>query len=554
MLMNLIKRLRASARDERGFAMIFALMIMFVCTLLVASAILSSTEDVSLTHTYSNEQRAYDAALAGVDAYKYQLSANSSYWSGCPASGKIEIPRSTKEQAEGAPREQYEYETLPATEHTVSECKGVPTKKLSSIIESKGSASGTFRILATGIVKGSKCGKTECTRKIVATFNHPSFLDYVFVSNYEQVDPATVEVVGKEAEECAVYYKVREQLRSEGKIQKCEPFPWINEDVIEGPFHTNDAADIEGEPTFGRAGHKDPIEMVEGDFNGTPNIVGGNLITHGTPLYPPETGAELIQEAGTRYKGRTVIVLKNGGTMEVKNNGKTEASVPYPTNGVIAVEDGAGSCPTYTPFFPSYTNDTECGDVYVKGEYNQSLTIIAENDVIINGNVTTTGGSGGGEPTGTATLGLIADKYVRLYHPVQGGCESGKTFSCKTENMGLAQYKCNVENATAVKTDKATEELGVSLEGPVVDAALLSTKNSWGVDNFACGKTLGTVKIWGSIAENWRGRVTCCAPATTGYVKSYKWDSRLENDQPPDFLAPGVNSGWKIERETAPPE
>ncbi len=77
--------------------------------------------------------------------------------------------------------------------------------------------------------------------------------------------------------------------------------------------------------------------------------------------------------------------------------------------------------------------------------------------------------------------------------------------------------------------------------------------NAWGVDNFACGKPLGPILGWGSIAEDWRGRVTCCA-AGGDYVKSYKWDSRLENDQPPDFLAPITNSGWKIERETAPPE
>jgi hypothetical protein len=549
MLMNLIKRLRASARDERGFAMIFALMIMLVCTLLVAGAILSSTEDVSLTRTYSNQQRAYDAALAGVDAYKYQLAANSTYWSTCPkTSAPVAIPRSKNEIAEGSPEETYTYETLPSSGH-------VCESKLSSIIESQGSASGTFRILATGTIVGSKCAKeAACKREIVATFDHPSFLNYVFVSNYEQVDPATVEA--PTTSECEVYYKEREELRAKGKIQKCVPFPWISEDAIEGPFHTNDASDISGTPTFGRPGHKDAIEMVQGYFGGTPTL-NGTLIKGGPLLYPPETGAELIQEAGTKYKGRTVIVLKNGGTMEVKNNGETKASVAVPSNGVIAVENGSKGCTvTYTPFFPSYTNDTECGDVYVSGEYNQSLTIIAENDVIVNGNITTTGGSTGLEPTGTATLGLIADKYVRLYHPVKGGCESGKSSSCKSEETpaGSAEYNCssNAENAVST-TDTATKELGGALKNPIIDAALLSTKNSWGVDNFACGAELGTITVWGSIAENWRGRVTCCASGGD-YVKSYKWDSRLENDQPPDFLAPGVNSGWKIERETAPPE
>jgi hypothetical protein len=219
------------------------------------------------------------------------------------------------------------------------------------------------------------------------------------------------------------------------------------------------------------------------------------------------------------------------------------------------VQNGTGGCNvSYTPFFPSYTSDTECGDVYVSGKYTQALTIIAENDVIINGNITTTGGSAGAEPTGSATLGLIADKYVRLYHPVKGSCESGITSSCKDEESpsGSAEYSCNQENAEAT-TDTATKELGGAITDPIIDAALLSTKNSWGVDNFGCGKPLGTITIWGSIAEEWRGRVTCCASGGD-YVKSYKWDTRLENDQPPDFLAPTTNTGWKIERETAPPE
>lgn len=546
MFMNHIRRLRFSTQGEDGFAMIFAIVMLLVCTLLVAAAIRSSTEDVTQTRTYSNEQRAYDAAIAGIDAYKYQLNANTSFWETCPKTKEaVLVPRSKKEEEEGALKEEYTYETLPASKHTASECEATP-KKLSSIIDTLGSASGTFRIEATGKVAGSKCVKGhECERKIVATFDHPSFLDYAFVSNYELVDPKTVK---KTAKECEHYYEERQKEGS-----SCVSFPWINGDAIEGPFHTNDAAEIIGKPSFGREGHKDPIEMREGHYGEAPKI-NGTYIAGGKPLYPPETGAELIAEAETKYKGRTVIVLKEG-TMEVKNKNETKPSVAYPANGEIAVENGTSGCTVeYEPFFPNYESDTECGDVYVSGKYTKSLTIIAQNDVIINGNITTTGGEAGGEPTGTAVLGLIADKYVRLYHPVTGGCESGITSSCETyeTSKGSAEYKCNQQNATEATTT-ATKELGVSLENPKIDAAILSTANSWGVDNFACGKALGTISIWGSIAEDWRGRVTCCAVGGD-YLKSYKWDTRLENDQPPGFLAPGVTSSWKIERETAPPE
>lgn len=539
------QRHRRTIRDESGFAMIFAVMLMLVCTLLVAAAITAARQDVGLTRVNSDQQRAYFAALAGVDAYKYQLSANSSYWGTCPkTAAEVPVP--------GAKEETYTYKTLPSTGHATC---GEPVK-LTNIIETANSASGTFRIESTGKVPHSKCGTTPtgkaipCTRTIVASFSHPSFLDYAFVSNYELVDPLTV---GRSTTECEHYYKERIK-----EAKPCVSFPWISEDAIEGPFHTNDAADITGSPSFGRVGHNDTIEMDEGYYGGTPELNGSGYKEGGPILLPPETGSELITEAEAKFKGRTVIVLKEGtpGTMEVKNAGKTETK-QFPANGVVAVVSGAGACESSdTPFFPSYTADTECGDVYISGKYTQSLTVIAERDVIINGNLTTTGGSAGGEPTGTATLGLIADKYVRLYHPVKGPCESGISkvvgSVCKSEETpaGSAQYNCGTENAEA-NYDSVTKELGGALNNPIIDAALLSTKNSWGVDNFACGKSLGTINVWGSIAEEWRGRVTCCA-AGGDYVKSYKWDSRFEDDQPPDFLAPTTNSGWKIKRETQP--
>ena len=88
------------------------------------------------------------------------------------------------------------------------------------------------------------------------------------------------------------------------------------------------------------------------------------------------------------------------------------------------------------PFGSKYLTDSECGNVYVKGTYNESLTIGAANDVIVIGNTTTTGGSSGGEPSGTATLGLIATNFVRVYHPVKENA-----FEAKIETGHLSELK-----------------------------------------------------------------------------------------------------------------
>ena len=85
----------------------------------------------------------------------------------------------------------------------------------------------------------------------------------------------------------------------------------------------------------------------------------------------------------------------------------------------------------------------------------------------------------------------------------------------------------------------------------VIDAAILSTKNSFIVDNFCCGPRWG-IEVWGAIAQFWRGRVTE-GQGEAGYPeKRYNYDERLATKQPPNFLSPNSSGGWELERETAP--
>ena len=527
--------LQRLSRDEQGFTMIIALVTLIVGGLLAAAALLAATQDVKLTSTYVNQQKAYSAALAGINEYKYKLSAEPNYWTTCPeAEGTVT----------GAAVETYKIKTLPSTSWVAKGHTKCESGKQLSIIETADSASGTFRIESTGTITGSKCGTQLCSRTIVATLTHPGYLNYVYLSNFEEADPETL---GRSEAECEYYHEEREEKH----LTNCVSFPWIPADKVEGPFHTNDKADMYGSPVFGRSGHNDAIEMNRGYYGGTPKFEGNGYTENGATLLPPEVSAtELLTEAGDKFTGRTIIVLKEGtpNKMEVTKSTGAKETISFPSNGVVSVVNSASGCPiAYTPFLTKYTGDTECGNVYIKGKYTESLTVIAQNDVIITGNLTTEGGESGGQPTGAATLGLIAIQHARLYHPVKETCEQGgKKVTCEaTENA------CNDENAA--KGESPALEFGESLKNPYIDAAILSTKHSWGVDNYSCGKELGYITIWGSIAENWRGRVTCCVSGGD-YIKDYKYDERLATDEPPSFLAPSTTSGWKIERETAPPE
>ena len=62
------------------------------------------------------------------------------------------------------------------------------------------------------------------------------------------------------------------------------------------------------------------------------------------------------------------------------------------------------------------------------------------------------------------------------------------------------------------------------------------------VDNYNCGVTqLGHLKVDGAIAQNYRGIVGTVGK--TGYIKDYKYDSRLAVDEPPYFLSPSTRAG-----------
>ena len=400
--------------------MLFALLALFVGSLLVAAALTSANGDIKLSRKLTAQNKAYYAAVAGISRYQYQLGTNPNYWVECPTlprtgSTPVEVPETTDES--------YTVKTLSASGTGGS---GPPactpnslTNKQTSILETTGTASGTLRILSTGTSGGT-------SRKIVATFTHPGFLNYVYLSNYEILDPAAQNPVPTH---CAEYYKERVE---DGVTGECGTIVWAKKDKVNGPMHTNDAAAMCAEgtskPTFGRVGHSPPdkIEINGGHYDGGSGCndevtFNGTYLVGGPTLLPPETDSELLESAGYKFKGKTTLVLNVGtpNTMTITNNKGEVETKPFPTSGVVYAENSAtGSCSPYTPFGSNYTTDTACGNIYVRGSYTESLTVAAANDVIINGDLTTTSETSG-KPTGAATLGLIATNFVRVYHPVK---------------------------------------------------------------------------------------------------------------------------------------
>jgi hypothetical protein len=507
------RRNRGRLGEEGGFTMLLTLLVLVIAGLLMAATFTAAEGDLHLTGNDTLEKKAMYAAQAGISDYSFHLNGDVNYWTHCTAVPAPDVVNNLGESplrtrnVPGTTDESYAIQLIPAT----SDPESSPQKcnianPVQSNIEAKFPA-GTFRIQSTGYATGE--GKTVA-RTIVATYAHTSFLNFVYYTKYETSDPATYTPDGNNYSACG---KPRAERPS-----YCNTIDFVTEDDIQGPMHTEDSVAICGEPIFGRT-PSDAIEFKGGTFgdgcSDSPRYRGtviakANIQT----IEPPPTNTSLLSvtEPAYQYSGETEIYL-HGSTMDVTNGGVTTHEVPFPPKGVIYVTNKLCVL-KYTPFGPHYSEETGCGNVYVHGNYTASLTIAAENDVVINGNITTP--NSGGVPTTNAALGLIANNFVRVYHPCSGGTnESGSTSDIE------------------------------------IYAAILAVNHSFIVDNYNCGPPLGQLTIHGAVAQIFRGVVGLHSgtTVTNGYAKNYVYDDRLQVESPPYFLNP-VAAAWLVKRET----
>jgi Tfp pilus assembly protein PilX len=558
-------------RRQDGFTLILTLVVLLISSLLLVAAFTSAQGEIHLTNTDRQEKKAYYAAEAGLEDYEYHLTQDGNYLTYCttptPENSALnqyfkagtENPLSTSElhtaEVPGSSgEEKYAIQLVPAESDAEKPKKCNTGNVVGTMIEEKeGPTAGTFRIESTGF-----SGKQS--RTLVATFRNANFVSYVWYSVYETGDPSLYgtppEKEPNRYTECGKFYTERPSY--------CNEFNnyFISGESVNGPMHTEDHLGICGNPVFGRS-KNDRIEFGNG-FNKTAKVgySGESACSEGESkpefkgtMVPPDETLQITPPPGDEelehivetsptdyeYEGQTEIVLK-GETMTVikhRGNGPTgtpaeieEKGVALPPNGVIYVSSEEGSCGAYSPFGPSpaYTAGSACGNVYVHGEYDKALTIAAQNDVIINGNVypESVAKSLGSEPTGNTMLGLIANNFVRVYHPLEG--TRGTSFtSCGT-----------AKNAS---TD---------LEEPFIYAAILALKHSFIVDNFDCGKPLKALNLYGAVAGEFSNGMTGVfsgKTAISGYPYSLKYDNRLQAEEPPHFLNP-IQAAWYIQRQT----
>jgi hypothetical protein len=375
---------------------------------------------------------------------------------------------------------------------------------------------------------------------------------------------------------------------------------FITGDQLAGATYSNDTVFICGSPQF-----DGPLKVQDNDQQTAAAPGGGcsNNPTLGTgsafdvsPETLPSTNtftnlASTASTDGCLYTGPTVITLKTtagtppvqtysvtspdtpttpsgGGYVDANNasgNGSIcvnaaagtdtpEAGIPLPKNGVIYVQTQTPCTATVAnPLLVPYpsgdwysagttTAQQDCeGDVIVQGTLSGSLSIVADNDVVVDNNITYYDCPPGSAPpstvppqtpagfatlcpyyaTGTTNdvLGLIAQNDVEVNNPDRGSTGADGS----TCMAGTVDIRCTPNNIT-------------------IDAGILALDHSF-INNNYSQNNQGTLSVFGAIAQKFRGPV---GQGSNGFLKNYQWDPRLGILSPPDYLAPGTAS-WELQ-------
>jgi type II secretory pathway pseudopilin PulG len=568
--------MRVKTRDENGFTMIMTVIGVTMVALVAAVAVTTVSGSAQQTARSQDGQQAYEAALAGIHEYAYHLQKYPDYWAEClnavkpgehDALNELGSTANTR-PVPGGGGATYALEIIPATGHSkcVPMTPGAPSTfeaASASMLESLGSSRGTFRIRATGFYGDSES-------KVMATFKPKSFLDYVYFTQLETSDPVTYgnpELIAAANRQCSKtiyegryttplenaagkYLNEAGQVTSSSSSAKyCDTISFIGRDNIKGPMHTNDAFVICEAPTLGRE-PRDPVEVsypkLPGWFStseiphsgsscsGSKSNFKGTYEVGSSVLIPPPTNSKLSEAAESKFvfTGEIKICLEGSNMKVGRGMSCTQSplySGPLPGNGIIYDSNGAACSTEYSPFNVAYSPGTvgTCGNINIEGTFSKPLTIAAANNVMIMNNVTRTNEE--------AMLGLIANNFIRVYHPVElvhpETCTgSGNNKVCHP-NLEVTECKANATG---------------SVTNLKVEAALLAINHSFIVDNYKCGAQLGTLTVKGAIAQKYRGAVG--TTGNTGYVKNYEYDDRFRTTEPPQFTAP-VESDWVIGRE-----
>jgi hypothetical protein len=508
------------------------LVTMTVLTLFLLASLAYVLQNAPLGRRDQDAKIALAAAEAGLEDYVSHLNVDADYWRkgnvdpDNPALGAAGTRTILGTSGTGA---RYGYQVLSTVDQTAR--------------------TGVVRLQVTGS-SSPGAGRAAVTRTLTATVKPRTFLDFAYLSDFEVMDPA---LVGSDAA-CANYA----YGGSSRGDRDCPSIIWKAGDTVDGPLHSNDALTIDSAVDFRSPRTESSWPDIEGappsrrTWMGAAHTLAGYSPKYAPPLPLPDGNTELIRYVepdadgdgqvgpGCYYTGATRIVFQ-GTTMRVYSPSTSAATTPdrcltvasraaeqvKPIPPVIYVDGTAEACTTGALGYPvtgeavtpgaadapawGKTTNYDCsrGSAYVQGTVDTQVTLATKDDVVVTGDLTLADGG-----TEDDVTGLIAGNYVWVHHPV------------------------DASGANLAGGPRVTR----------IQAAILSLRHSFVVQNWEQGAVLGPLQVLGSIAQKMRGPVGATDPDTgqdSGYLKEYRYDSRFKSIQPPYFLKPAANL-WHV--------
>ena len=530
---RLIRR-RLGRGDDSGFAMMSVLLAALILTMLGTVLLANGMAALPQARHKQDFDAALAAAEAGVDDFVDRLNQN------------------------------YDYADQSAANPGFD-----GNSAFSNFVPIAASSTSSFRYsvntsarATTGVVTLSVTGRTgKVTRNLKVGLRPYGFLDALSQTDYNLVDPALFPLIGGSVTEttrqCVFHaYDANPVTGGRGPASGCGGMLnyWITGNVLDGPMQSNDDYYLYGTPRFNDtvdSGDPTPSRAPYwvNPFGGstTPNFAGGAPRGQRLVTLPPNSRSMLSKVTvggtgtGCLYTGPTSIRI-NGTTMSVvspatrwTNPGCVGSNLALPANRTIYVQDIPGSgdvnysdtCPITVGWSG---DDCRKGDAFVDGTLADQLTIAADNNIVITGNLT--------YDSFTATsprraLGLIATNSVVINHPVSNtACAS-----LPTDSAGWCNVTGSVNFSTGV-------DYTVPLVNPTVNASILSLQHSFAVLNFNRGPAagLGDVRLKGTVAGRFMDIEGTFGGSglLNGYNVDYAYDDRLRNGGlvPPNFLDP----------------
>jgi Tfp pilus assembly protein PilX len=531
-------------RDEAGIAMIMVMASITVLSLLVTAALGYALQAQPQARHDQDWNAALAAAQAGVDDYVARLNQNDSYYLTVDCTNPA-----MKGPKAGTNTCGWTTATAAGWQNVVPDnaTQGLFHYDVdSSTIASQ----GTIRVTSTGKMR-------SVSRTIQVLVSRGGSTQFLYYTDFEDADPANTtvypsgapsNVCGKAGPTSASYYWQGGRGTPSGS--PCVEITFIGGDTLDGAVHFNDTPLISGSTTFKKgyetsdtncktavAGN-DYAKCWRATGSASPNF-NGNPPTYAGPLNLQDNSSAFASYPGCDYTGDTRIKFNSDGTMTVWSKGSagmasvgagcgtpalfaTGASqtVTVPTDQTIYVANGAtqSKCTTGQvgdgiPLAGDVNVNQSTfycgqGNVYVQGTLKGRVTLAAQNNVIITGDLLLASTPSGSAPTGTDMLGLVASNSVVNYHPV----------------------------------DSSGNEL-TSISDRWVYASIQTLQHSFWVQSYDQGNPLGTLHVRGSIAQRWRGIVGTGGGGSTGYIKDYGYDSRLTFAAPP-YFPQWTNAVW----------